>query len=213
MSRPSLLLRALQGLFGLAAACALLTVVAYFYVELAYADRRVTVENAEPAPLAIVFGAGLGQKGQPSPLLAARVETAVALYRAGKVQRVLLSGSTEPHHNETRAMRRLAEASGLPAPALLLDPEGLSTFDTCLRAQEVYGATRVILVTQQFHMPRALFIANSLGLNASGVVTHPGARMHAEFVFRELLARPFAIYQVLMQPSRTSTGKPLPPSG
>src|SRR4051794_28101984 len=91
-----------------------LVVGTFLFVEWSNPDRVVPASMVPPAPLAIVFGAGLGPQGEPSPLLAARVKTAVALYREGKAQRILLSGNSERHHDETRAMRKLAEASGLP---------------------------------------------------------------------------------------------------
>jgi SanA protein len=177
---------------------------AFLYVELAHRGAVYPVEAVPPAPLAIVFGAGLASQGEPSPVLAARVRTAVSLYQAGKVGRVLLSGSTERHHDETGAMKRLAQTTGLPPSAVVVDSSGLSTFDTCLRARDVYGASRVILVTQRFHMPRALFVANALGLSADGVVTNPTAPARAGFVVRELWARPLAILLVLLQPHRTA---------
>jgi SanA protein len=173
---------------------------AFFYVELAHRADVYTVERVPPAPLGIVFGAGLASAGEPSPVLAARVRTAVALYQAGKVTRVLLSGSTERHHDEIGAMRKVAQEAGLPPAAVVVDGAGLSTFDTCLRARDVYGATKVVLVTQRFHMPRALFVANALGLGATGVVTNPSAPLRASFVVRELLTRPLAIVLVLLQP-------------
>src|SRR4051794_33517345 len=99
-------------LTGLLVLCALLVASAFLYVELAERDRAVSVDRAPRVPLAVVFGAGLGPQGEASPVLAARVKTAVELYRAGKVDRVLLSGSSERHHDELRAMRRLAESAG-----------------------------------------------------------------------------------------------------
>jgi SanA protein len=165
----------------------------FIYMELAHRADVFLAEDVPKSPLAIVFGAGLGPQGAPSPLLAARVRTAVQLYRAGKVERVLLSGSSEPYHDELSAMKRLAADSGLPPEALWVDTEGLSTYDTCLRAHNLFGARDVILVTQRFHMPRALFLASAVGLHAHGVLTSPGARPRLRFLVRELFARPLAI--------------------
>jgi SanA protein len=120
--------------------------------------------------VAIVFGAGLVANGQPSPILADRLDTAAYLYQMGKTKKLLVSGDNYlRYHDETRAMKRYLVDRGVSAKDIVSDFAGLSTYDTCYRAKEVFGVERAILVTQRFHMPRALFIAGGLGMVADGV--------------------------------------------
>jgi SanA protein len=120
--------------------------------------------------VAIVFGAGLTRSGQPTAILKDRVETGAQLYFAGKVQKLLMSGDNRSlNYNEPEAMRQYALSLGVPSSALVLDYAGRRTYDTCYRAKAIFGLDTALLVTQAFHLPRALFLCNALGLQASGV--------------------------------------------
>ena len=104
----------------------------------------------------MVFGAGLETSIEPSPILAERLDVAVALYRARKVHALLVSGdSSDRRHDETKAMKRYAVERGVPESDVVEDPAGVSTYDTCYRARSVYGVNKALLVTQEFHLPRA----------------------------------------------------------
>jgi SanA protein len=196
MPRPSPRRIALAALgLGLA-----LLVLPSLYVELRYRRDIVPLSSAPDAPVAVVFGAGLAPGGEPSPLLAERLETALGLWRAGKVERLLLTGNAGAHHDELRAMRRYLVAAGVPERALSTDLEGTSTFDSCWRARSVFGVERALLVTQRFHLPRALFLATHAGIRATGVVAGDRPRWSALYVWRELLARPLAVLDVLSHP-------------
>src|SRR5262249_60088254 len=111
---------------------------------------------------------GLAAGGEPSPSLAERLEAAHELWRSGRVGRLLLTGNTDPYHDEIRAMRRYLVKSGLPETAVSSDLEGTSTFDSCWRARSVFGVERAILVTQAFHLPRALYLARAAGMDVVG---------------------------------------------
>jgi len=175
--------------------------LASVYVERRFAARIRTVEDVPSAPVALVFGAGLASGGEPSKMLAERVSTAIHLYRTGKVEKLLLSGdNTARYHDETRAMRRYAIERGLAPEALLRDFGGISTYDSCYRAKQMFGVNKAILVTQAFHLPRALFIANSLGIDAYGIAAQPLAKNHPLDVVREFLARPLALAKVTWGP-------------
>jgi SanA protein len=132
-------------------------------------SRIYTVATAPVNKVAIVFGAGLSRSGRPTPILRDRVETAAQLYFAGKVERLLMSGSGGTVHSEPEAMRDYAISLGVPSEAILLDDAGLRTYDTCLRAREAFGLGSATLVTQGWHLPRALFLCNALGVRATGV--------------------------------------------
>jgi SanA protein len=121
-------------------------------------------------PVAIVFGAGLYRDGTPLPVLADRVETAADLYKAGSVRKLLLSGDNRfPDYNEPEGMRTLALQLGIPPEDIVLDYAGRSTYDTCYRARQIFGVRRAVLVTQAFHLPRAVYLCENLGLEVMGV--------------------------------------------
>jgi len=136
-----------------------------------YAFTRISTENAvKSARVAIVFGAGLQRDGSPSPVLRDRVITAANLYFAGKVEKLLFSGDNRfIDYNEPGAMRAYAIALGVPDEAIVLDYAGRRTYDTCYRAKYIFGVDEAILVTQNYHLPRALFICNELGVKSVGV--------------------------------------------
>ncbi len=132
--------------------------------------RIYQVDTAPTEKAAIVFGAGLTRDGQPTAILRDRVETAAQLYFAGKVQKLLMSGDNRfANYNEPGAMRDYAIRLGVPAGAIVLDYAGRRTYDTCYRAKAIFGLDSALLVTQMFHLPRALFLCNALGVRALGV--------------------------------------------
>lgn len=134
------------------------------------AGRIQTVAEVTTRPVAIVFGAGLRRDGAPTAVLRERVARAVELYQAGKVQKLLLSGDNRSeYYDEPSAMRAYALELGVPDADIVRDYAGLSTYDTCYRAQAIFGVNSAILVTQNFHLPRALYTCASLGIDASGV--------------------------------------------
>ncbi len=136
-----------------------------------YSLNRIYQEKDAPsARLAIVFGAGLRRDGTPTPILRDRVETAADLYFRGKVEKILMSGDNRfEYYNEPESMRQYALALGVPDAAIALDYAGRRTYDTCYRAKAIFGVREALLVTQKFHLPRALFLCNSLGLKSYGV--------------------------------------------
>ncbi|MCE9670981.1 YdcF family protein [Myxococcus stipitatus] len=188
-----------RALWGLLAGLTSLLVLSYL-VRVSYEERIVPLPEAPEAPIALVFGAGLAPGAVPSPVLAQRLDMAMALWRAGKVQAVLVSGDeVKPFHHETRAMRRYLLERGLPEVAVLGDEAGLSTYDSCLRAHGVFGARRALLVTQRFHLPRALFIANSVGIDAWGVAADEGRPTPWRYTVREMLSRVLALGMVALR--------------
>jgi len=169
------------------------------YIELATRRHLVAPEAAPAVPWGIVFGAGLAPGGEPSPILAERLDMALALWRTGRVERLLLTGNADPYHDEIRSMRRYLTKGGVPEQAISGDLEGISTFDSCWRARGVFGVQRAILVTQGFHLPRAVYLARAAGIDAVGVRAG-GSRWRAPYVWRELLARPLAVVDAWVHP-------------
>jgi SanA protein len=170
--------------------------------------------QAPPAPIAIVFGAGLTRSGAPTPVLRDRIETAADLYFSGKVQKLLMSGDNRfDYYNEPGAMRQYALELGVPDDAIALDFAGRRTYDTCYRAKAIFEVKEAILVTQKFHLPRALYTCNQLGLHANGVTAdHRSYRTltRLSWQIRELPASLVALSDVLITHPLPVLGQPEP---
>ncbi len=119
---------------------------------------------------AIVFGAGLYRDGSPTPVLRDRVEAACDLYFQGKIEKILMSGDNRfENYDEPTAMLDYAVELGVPAEDIVRDYAGRRTYDTCYRANAIFGLDKAILVTQEFHLPRALYICDQLGVESTGL--------------------------------------------
>ncbi|HQE93336.1 MAG TPA: ElyC/SanA/YdcF family protein [Anaerolineae bacterium] len=122
-------------------------------------------------PVAVVFGAGYWPSGALSMILKDRLDAAIELYRAGRVQKLLFSGDNRfADYNEPAKMLEYALAQGVPRDDIVLDYAGRRTYDTCYRARDIFQVRDVVLVTQRYHLPRALHTCHALGLNAVGYV-------------------------------------------
>lgn len=137
-------------------------------------DRILTVEEAEALEgeldCILVLGCRVYANGEPSPMLYDRVATGCALYGKGVCDKLLMSGDNRDiYYNEIEAMCREAMALGVPEEAILTDRYGLSTYDSVVRLLEEYEGRRVIIVTQTYHLYRALYLAEKLGVEAYGV--------------------------------------------
>lgn len=155
--------------------------------------RRFSPETVPQKPVAIVFGAGLLPNGSPTPALEDRLMTAAHLYETGKASTIVLSGDNQADtYNEPAAMQAYIVGLGVPETSLLLDPLGLDTYATCYRAHTVLGVKEAILVTTDFHLPRALYLCNSLGIESVGIATgwgsSPRGPNYVMGVFREFPA-------------------------
>lgn len=129
-----------------------------------------SIEDAPKRSAVIVFGAGLWRDGTPTPVLRDRVATAAQLYFTGKAEKLVMSGGNPTiDYDEPGAMRRYALSLGVPDEAIVLDYAGRRTYDTCYRARHIFGIQQAILVTQAFHLPRALYLCNQLGIDGVGV--------------------------------------------
>jgi SanA protein len=177
-------------------------------VERRMAWRIYSIEDVPPQSVAIVFGAGLRRNGQPTAMLTDRIKTAVALYEGGKVSLLLMSGHAEGGYDEPGAMRDLALRLGVPEQAILLDRGGSRTYETCWRAKQLYGIDRAILITQAFHLPRALLIAEGLQIDAAGVAAD--LRTYRSIFLsqlREIPATIVALWELHIQPPRQGSSE------
>ena len=171
-------------------------------------------ENAPHERVAVVFGAGLRRDGTPTPILRDRVETAADLYFSGKVEKLLMSGDNRfLEYNEPGSMRDYAISLGVPAEAIVLDYAGRRTYDTCYRAKAIFGVESAVLVTQKFHLPRALFLCNVLGVQATGVEANNRQYWRGSLLiwnFREQLATVGAFLDVFVNAPAPVLGEPEP---
>jgi len=176
-----------------------------------YARGRVYTASEVPTRrVAIVFGAGLWRNGTPTPVLIDRVTQAANLYFAGKVEKLLMSGDNRfVNYNEPEAMRQLALSLGVPSDAIVRDYAGRRTYDTCYRAKAIFGVTQAILVTQAFHMPRAIYLCDKLGVDSVGVNADLRVYRKSSVLYwnmRELLATTAALWDA-------NIGHPVPVLG
>ncbi len=177
-------------------------------------DLDVALEAGPAERAAIVYGARVYPSGRLSGMLRDRVDTAVALYEAGKVDKLLLSGdNSTPEYDEPSAMMAHAIARGVPAEDIQPDYGGRRTYDTCYRAKHVFQLDSAILVTQEFHLPRALFTCESLGIDAVGVIADRrpyDPRSVAWSESREVPALVVALLDVIRQAPAPVLGEPIP---
>ncbi|MBA3530214.1 MAG: YdcF family protein [Propionibacteriaceae bacterium] len=140
------------------------------FVRATAAGHLFSAETVPAAPVALVLGALVFPDGTPSPFLAARLDLARSLWAAGKVTTILVSGdSLAPEYNEPDAMRHYLIASGVPAEQVLVDDAGLDTYQSCAQALRHFGVSELIVVTQSYHLPRAVATCLRLGIRATGV--------------------------------------------
>ena len=179
------------------------------YGKLIYAATDVPTER-----VALVLGARVYANGRLSGMLRDRVETAVALYKAGKVQKLLMSGDNSSlEYNEPDAMMAYAIGMGVPAEDIQPDYAGRRTYDSCYRAKAIFQVESLVIVTQAFHLPRALFLCNQLGIPAVGVPADQSTydpRSLAWSETREVPATFFALLDVIRRAPPAVLGDPIP---
>jgi SanA protein len=184
-------------------------------ITLSYASGRLyTVETVPGERVAIVFGAGLLRNGQPTPVLRDRVTTAVQLYETGKVDKLLMSGDNRfIDYNEPAAMQSYAVQLGVPAEDIVMDFAGRRTYDTCYRARQIFHVSEAILVTQGYHLPRAIFTCSELGVAATGVPADMRQYLRRSYTFwniREVAATTVALWEVWVSRPLPVLGQPEP---
>jgi SanA protein len=194
-------LLAVAGGMTAAGVAAVLALNAYLLLRGDGATREVAA--VEHAQVAIVPGALVHRDGRMSAMLADRVDDAVALYEAGKVDRILVSGDHgRLGYNETDTMRDAVVAAGVPAVRVFTDYAGFDTWSTVRRAREIFGVRDAVVVTQPFHMARALYLARAAGLEAQGLeTTRDYGSQGAIGAARELLARVKGAGQGVIRPA------------
>ncbi len=141
------------------------------------------------SPVALVFGASL-RNGKPSIMLSDRLDTAVDLYKQGRVKKLIVSGDNRREdYNEPEAMKRYLVEHDIPAEDIVADFAGRRTYDSCYRLKAIFDQTSAFIVTQKFHLPRALYLCKKLGIDSIGVIADSSRyNSLAEAYIRELFA-------------------------
>jgi vancomycin permeability regulator SanA len=176
-------------------------------------DRIFEPEEAPEERVAIVFGAGLRRDGTPTAMLRDRVLTGADLYFRGKVDKLLMSGDNRfVDYNEPEAMRQFARSVGVPDEAIVLDYAGRRTYDTCYRAKAIFGLDTALLVTQRFHLARALYLCDTLGMETLGVEAENSYWNGSPFLWngREFLATVVAFLDLYVSSPSPVLGDPEP---
>ena len=163
----------------------------------------------------VVLGCQVHSDGRPSDMLRDRLDQAIALYHAGVAPKLLMSGDHgQVEYNEVGVMKAYAMEHGVPSDDIFMDHAGFSTYETMVRAKEVFCAQRVVVVTQQYHLYRALYVAEAFGLDAHGVAAD--AHVYAGQAYREcreIAARVKDAVMAIVKPDPTFLGDPIPVSG
>jgi vancomycin permeability regulator SanA len=172
------------------------------WVHLGAGGKTFIAASVPEEPVAIVFGAGLSPDGSPSAFLGYRLDVAADLYHRGKVAVILVSGDNRTvDHDEPNAMRDYLIELGVPSDRIVRDYAGRGTYDTCVRAKEIFSVPSAVLVTQEYHLSRALAVCNAIGLESVGVADVQAGELfpdlEREYSIREIGANIKAVWDVL----------------
>lgn len=164
-------------------------------------DRLRTTADAPRTEVAVVFGAGLWN-GEPSPYLAHRLDAAAELYRAGRIEVVLVTGdNSREDYDEPDAMRSYLTRQGVPDTRIVSDYAGFDTWDSCVRAKKIFGVDEAVLISQDFHIRRAVALCRAAGVESYGVGV--ADRRDATWVYggvREVFASGKAALDAVLEP-------------
>ncbi len=185
-----------------------------FYVILSTKKQINPKEELNNIDCIIVLGAGIwGDK--PSPMLQDRLDTAIKLYKEGKSPKIIMTGDHgREEYDEVNIMKNYAINNGVPSEDIFMDHAGFSTYESIYRAKEIFEVKKVIIVTQKYHLYRALHIANSLDIEAYGYNADP--RKYSGQIFREtreIIARNKDFLTSIIKPKPTYLGDTIPVSG
>ena len=170
--------------------------------------------NLSDVDCIIILGAGIwGDK--PSPMLEDRLLEGIKLYENGVSNKIIMSGDHgRKEHDEVNLMKNYAIEKGIPSENIFMDHAGFSTYESIYRAKDIFQAKKVVIVTQKYHLYRALYIANRLGLEAYGVGADPRQYVGATYrEIREILARDKDFIKCIFKPKPTYLGDTIPVSG
>ena len=188
-----------------------------FYVKESTKHQIITKKNyskLKEIDCIIVLGAGVWDD-KPSPMLKDRLDKAISLYRENISSKIIMSGDHgKEDYDEVNIMKNYARELGVPSEDIFMDHAGFSTYDSIYRAKEIFKAKRIVIVTQKYHLYRALYISKSLGVQAYGIMAEPrkyGGQLYREI--REVLARDKDFVKCIVKPTSTYLGEEIPVDG
>lgn len=178
-------------------------------------SRIVPQKDAKKADVIIVLGALVWSDGQPSYMLQDRLDVAYELYQAGAAPKILVSGDHgTKEYDEVNNMRKYLEGRGVLTENIFMDHAGFDTYATMYRARDVFMVKSAIIVTQRYHLYRAVYLANSMGLDIQGVACDRyKSQYQLYYDARELLARSKDFFQEILKPKPKYLGEEIPISG
>ena len=197
--------------FCLLIGCAVLAVNGW----VTYTAGKYIGETPPEADCILVLGCGVREDGQPSLMLRDRLDKGLALYQAGAAPKLLMSGDhSRSDYDEVNTMKDYAMAAGVPSADVFMDHAGFSTYESMYRARDVFRAEKIIIVSQGYHLYRAVYDARALGLEAWGVPAEE-IRYLGQFMrdVREILARNKDFFYCIFQPEPTFLGEAIPVFG
>ncbi len=188
------------------------------YVKGSVSDKILTLEYAselDGVDCIIVLGCGVKKNGEPSNMLKDRLSVGIELYDLGAAPKLLMSGDHgREEYNEVGVMKQYAVNFGISSEDVFMDHAGFSTYESIYRAKEVFEADKIIIVTQEYHLYRALYIADSFGIEAYGVSSDlQKYKGQTKMDLREVLARCKDFVTSIVKPKPTYLGKTIPVSG
>ena len=180
-------------------------------------DSIISIEEAssDEYDCIIVLGAGVKKDGTPSPMLRDRLDKAIELYIEGIAPKIIMSGDHgQKRYDEVNTMKKYAIDHGVPSEDIFMDHAGFSTYDSIYRERDVFQVKKAIIVTQKYHMYRALYIADKLGLEAKGIpaedIKYSG---QAGRETREILARTKEVFKCIIKPEPKYLGETIDITG
>lgn len=173
--------------------------------------KRTSIKDADAI---LVLGAGIWID-KPSPMLEDRLLEAINLYEQNVAPKIIMSGDhARVEYDEVNSMKSFAIEKGIPSEAIFMDHAGFSSYESIYRAKEIFGVKKIIIVTQKYHLYRALYIANQLGIEAYGVPSNPRNYIgQTKREIREFLARNKDVFQCILKPKPTYLGEAIPITG
>lgn len=207
--------RAVKAVFGTILVLIILTVgvfVATNLIEIKTGEAKIVSANTaqkQDADCILVLGASVYEDGTPSTILRDRLDVAITLYQSNVAPKIIMSGDNGTEsYNEVLAMKSYAIEQGIPSEDIFCDHAGFSTYESMYRAQKVFGVNRMVVVTQTYHLYRALYTGNSLGMDVVGVASDlRNYQNQTIYDMRELLARTKDFFKTTLRiPATYSTG-------
>ena len=199
------------------AICIIIICSLSLYVKLSTKNQILELEELkkiEDIDCILVLGAGIWND-KPSPMLRDRLLTSIELYENKISNKIIMSGDHgKKEYNEVQVMKDYLTEKNIPSENIFMDHAGFSTYDSVYRAKEIFKAKKIIIVTQEYHLYRALYIANQLGLTAYGYsanIKEYSGQIKREL--REILARDKDLVKSIIKPKSTYLGEPIPVSG